>query len=134
MEGEEFRNTVAVYDDPHKKDTRKAGKVLNPNFWRLDDNKMKERQAISKHLRCLARTDPCDKRLFVEMLKANTQDHYIVATGDQTTDAKALEASDIGITINSGSDFTKTKAGILFWRNDGFALAKDIVEHGRSLY
>lgn len=79
-------------------------------------------------------THPNDKKMFIELLQAYRVDNYIVATGDQTTDAPSLQIADVGITINSGSDFTKSKAGILLWRNDGFTLAKEIVEHGRSLY
>lgn len=38
------------------------------------------------------------------------------------------------MTVCSGSDFTKSRAGVLFWRNDGFLSTESIIIQGKGLY
>lgn len=68
------------------------------------------------------------------MLKEHNADFFVCATGDQTTDAPALREADVGMTVCSGSDFTKSRAGVLFWRNDGFLSTECIIKQGKGLY
>jgi magnesium-transporting ATPase (P-type) len=68
------------------------------------------------------------------LLQQEQPNHYVCVTGDQTTDAPAITTADVGITICSGSDFTKSRAGILLWKNDGFFHTEKIVKYGKGLY
>jgi len=78
MEGEEFRKKVAkpeIIDDFFN-----PGKKIE--VWKLDEKKEKEQDLCVKYLRCLARTHPDDKKLFVKLLKARNNDYMVCSTGD----------------------------------------------------
>jgi magnesium-transporting ATPase (P-type) len=102
MTGEKFREAVtATPKDATDKSTTTGEK--RPVLMHSSDPEYPEAVRrmllIAEHCKVLAGTDPADKELFVEMLRKVDPNQYTCATGDQTSDASALMASDVGITI-----------------------------------
>ena len=78
-----------------------------------------------------ARVTPEHKLKIVKSLKANG--HIVAMSGDGVNDAISIKQADIGISMGSGSDVTKSVADIILTNNDYSSIIVAI-EEGRTIY
>ena len=86
---------------------------------------------LSKNLRVMARSQPLHKYALVLGLKK--LGNVVAVTGDGTNDAPALSKSDIGFSMNEGTDIAKEASDIVILDNN-FASVVTAVIYGRSIY
>jgi Mg2+-importing ATPase len=78
-----------------------------------------------------AKIDPLQKARIVKALKNNG--HTVGYLGDGVNDAAALQASDVGISVDNGVDIAKESADIILLENDLMVLGQGVVQ-GRTVY
>jgi len=78
-----------------------------------------------------ARVTPEDKLKIVKALKANG--HIVAMTGDGVNDATSIKNANIGISMGSGSDVTKSVADIIL-TNNNYSSIIIAIEEGRTIY
>ena len=91
-----------------------------------------EQAAAAQNLDVMARAEPMDKLLLVEVLqKAGA---VVAVTGDGTNDAPALRRADVGLAMGvTGTDVAR-EAGDIILLDDSFVSITSAVWWGRSLY
>jgi len=91
-----------------------------------------EQAAAAQNLDVMARAEPMDKLLLVEVLQKTGA--VVAVTGDGTNDAPALRRADVGLAMGvTGTDVAR-EAGDIILLDDAFASITSAVWWGRSLY
>jgi len=78
-----------------------------------------------------AKIDPLQKARIVKALKNNG--HTVGYLGDGVNDAAALQAADVGVSVDNGVDIAKESADIILLDNDLMVLEQGVVQ-GRTVY
>lgn len=78
-----------------------------------------------------ARISPVQKKRIVASL--NKEGHVVGFLGDGVNDAPALEAADVGISVDSGAEVTKDVADIVLLKKD-LAVMGEGIEEGRKVF
>lgn len=114
---------TSTADDPE------AGLVMEgAEFRRLGE---RERRALVRDLRVLARSSPEDKRVLVETLRSLGE--VVAVTGDGTNDAPALKAADVGFSMGvMGTEVAKEASDIVLM-DDNFASIVKALAWGRAI-
>ena len=86
---------------------------------------------IASNLLVMARSQPIHKYALVLGLKA--LDNVVAVTGDGTNDAPALSKSDVGFSMNDGTDIAKEASDIILMDNNFSSIVTAII-YGRSIY
>ena len=86
---------------------------------------------ITANLLVMARSQPIHKYALVLGLKA--LDNVVAVTGDGTNDAPALSKSDVGFSMNDGTDIAKEASDIILMDNNFTSIVAAII-YGRSIY
>ena len=86
---------------------------------------------IIKNLRVIARARAIDKYALV--LGLRELDNVVAVTGDGTNDAPALSKSDVGFSMNDGTDIAKEASDIILMDNNFTSIVVAII-YGRSIY
>ena len=86
---------------------------------------------ISSNLLVMARSQPIHKYALVLGLKA--LNNVVAVTGDGTNDAPALSKSDVGFSMNDGTDIAKEASDIILMDNNFRSIVVAIM-YGRSIY
>jgi Ca2+-transporting ATPase len=94
----------------------------------LTDAEMQEKV---KYTKIFARVLPEHKIRIVRALQAN--DEVVAMVGDGINDAPALKASDVGISVGSGTDIAKEVSDIILL-NGSFSTIVKSIEQGRVIY
>ncbi|KAK7420416.1 plasma membrane calcium [Neonectria magnoliae] len=98
------------------------------DFRKLGD---KDRAAIVKDLRILARSSPEDKRILVKTLQSLGE--IVAVTGDGTNDAPALKAADVGFSMGiTGTEVAKEASDIILM-DDNFSSIVKALGWGRAI-
>ena len=88
-------------------------------------------EKISAILLVMARSQPLHKYALVLGLKQ--LDNVVAVTGDGTNDAPALSKSDVGFSMNDGTDIAKEASDIILMDNNFTSIVVAII-YGRSIY
>jgi Ca2+-transporting ATPase len=102
--------------------------VVGDELDSLTDGEMQEKV---KYTKIFARVLPEHKIRIVRALQAN--DEVVAMVGDGINDAPALKASDVGISVGSGTDIAKEVSNIILL-NGSFSTIVKSVEQGRVIY
>ena len=86
---------------------------------------------ISTNLLVMARSQPIHKYALVLGLKA--LENVVAVTGDGTNDAPALSKSDVGFSMNDGTDIAKEASDIILMDNNFSSIVIAMI-YGRSIY
>ena len=86
---------------------------------------------ISANLLVMARSQPIHKYALV--LGLRELDNVVAVTGDGTNDAPALSKSDVGFSMNDGTDIAKEASDIILMDNNFTSIVVAII-YGRSIY
>ena len=86
---------------------------------------------ISTNLLVMARSQPIHKYALVLGLKA--LGNVVAVTGDGTNDAPALSKSDVGFSMNDGTDIAKEASDIILMDNNFSSIVIAMI-YGRSIY
>ena len=86
---------------------------------------------ISTNLLVMARSQPIHKYALVLGLKA--LQNVVAVTGDGTNDAPALSKSDVGFSMNDGTDIAKEASDIILMDNNFSSIVIAMI-YGRSIY
>ena len=86
---------------------------------------------ITANLLVMARSQPIHKYALVLGLRA--LDNVVAVTGDGTNDAPALSKSDVGFSMNDGTDIAKEASDIILMDNNFTSIVVAII-YGRSIY
>ena len=86
---------------------------------------------ISTNLLVMARSQPLHKYALVLGLKE--LGNVVAVTGDGTNDAPALSKSDVGFSMNDGTDIAKEASDIILMDNNFSSIVIAII-YGRSIY
>jgi len=86
---------------------------------------------ISTNLLVMARSQPLHKYALVLGLK--TLGNVVAVTGDGTNDAPALSKSDVGFSMNDGTDIAKEASDIILMDNNFSSIVIAMI-YGRSIY
>ena len=86
---------------------------------------------ISTNLLVMARSQPIHKYTLVLGLKE--LGNVVAVTGDGTNDAPALSKSDVGFSMNDGTDIAKEASDIILMDNNFSSIVIAII-YGRSIY
>ena len=86
---------------------------------------------ITANLLVMARSQPLHKYALVLGLRA--LDNVVAVTGDGTNDAPALSKSDVGFSMNDGTDIAKEASDIILIDNNFTSIVAAII-YGRSIY
>ena len=81
--------------------------------------------------RIFAEVVPADKYHLVQILQH--MGHHVAATGDGVNDAPALQTSDVGIALATGTDATKGAADLVLL-DDNLQVIVDGIQEGRSTF
>lgn len=81
--------------------------------------------------RIFAEVVPADKYHLVQILQH--LGHHVAATGDGVNDAPALQTSDVGIALATGTDATKGAADLVLL-DDNLQVIVDGIQEGRSTF
>ncbi len=105
------------------------GEAINGE--QLEKMSVRDLERIIDSVVIYARVNPEHK---VKILKALKNKGYVVAmTGDGVNDALALENSDIGTAVGSGTDVAK-QASDMILLDDNFVSIVDAIREGRGIY
>ena len=85
----------------------------------------------AEHGRLFADVVPSDKYRLVTLLQH--VGHHVAATGDGVNDAPALQVSDVGIALASGTAATKGAADLVLLKDD-LAVIVDAIKEGRRTF
>jgi len=88
-------------------------------------------EKISANLLVMARSQPLHKYALV--LGFKELDNVVAVTGDGTNDAPALSKSDVGFSMNDGTDIAKEASDIILMDNNFTSIVVAII-YGRSIY
>ena len=88
-------------------------------------------EKISANLLVMARSQPLHKYALV--LGLRQLDNVVAVTGDGTNDAPALSKSDVGFSMNDGTDIAKEASDIILMDNNFTSIVVAII-YGRSIY
>ena len=102
--------------------------ITGPEFEALDERQLADRVM---DLKIIARARPMDKKRLVEALQAHNQ--VVAVTGDGTTDAPALKAANVGLSMGDGTSVAKEASDITIIDNSFGSIARAVM-WGRSLY
>ena len=86
---------------------------------------------VTANLLVMARSQPIHKYALVLGLRA--LDNVVAVTGDGTNDAPALSKSDVGFSMNDGTDIAKEASDIILMDNNFTSIVAAII-YGRSIY
>jgi len=86
---------------------------------------------ITANLLVMARSQPIHKYALV--LGLRELDNVVAVTGDGTNDAPALSKSDVGFSMNDGTDIAKEASDIILMDNNFTSIVAAII-YGRSIY
>lgn len=86
---------------------------------------------IQNHVEIFSRVSPSHKMRITKILKKAGA--VVAMTGDGVNDAPALRASDIGISLGSGSDITKETADLVLL-DDSFSIITAAIREGRIAF
>ena len=92
---------------------------------------MKNFQIVTERLNVMARSQPIHKYALVLGLRALK--NVVAVTGDGTNDAPALSKSDVGFSMNDGTDIAKEASDIILMDNNFSSIVVAMI-YGRSIY
>ena len=96
---------------------------------RIGDEELLE--AITNHVDIFSRVSPSHKMRVTKVLRKSGA--VVAMTGDGVNDAPALRASDIGVSLGSGSDITKETADLVLL-DDSFSIITSAIREGRIAF
>ena len=100
--------------------------ILEGNYLsKISDNELKKRV---KNIKIFARVSPEHKIRIVKALQSHNE--VVAMVGDGVNDAPALKASDIGISVGTGTDIAKEVSDIVLLDNS-FTVIMSAIEQGR---
>ena len=127
---------VIMITGDHKETAKAVAKQVGINGRVITGDKLNELSnnqfnEIVEEISVYARIDPKDKLKIINALKLKG---YIVAmTGDGVNDAPALKKSDIGISVESGTDVAKETSEMIL-KDNNFASIVKAVKEGRGIF
>ena len=89
------------------------------------------KESAAQRGRIFAEVVPADKYHLVRILQH--LGHHVAATGDGVNDAPALQTSDVGIALATGTDATKGAADLVLL-DDNLQVIVDGIQQGRSTF
>jgi len=126
---------ILTGDDPilTKKVAEDVGLRSNTILLGLEIDSMTDEQLRLKvdSTTIFARITPSHKFRIISALKDNG--HIVGFLGDGVNDAPALRESDVGISVNTGSDVSKDAADIILTRKS-LRVLEDGIKHGREIF
>ena len=102
--------------------------LLGTDIDKMDDVELSR---IVEEVDVYARMNPLQKERVVEALKRNG--HAVGYMGDGVNDAPALKMSDIGISVDTGTDIAKESSDIILLEQN-LTVVRDGVLEGRKVY
>lgn len=90
-----------------------------------------DKEGAAERGRIFAEAVPADKYHLVQILQH--LGHHVAATGDGVNDAPALQISDVGIALATGTDATKGAADLVLL-DDNLQVIVDGIQEGRSTF
>lgn len=99
----------------------------------VDIDKLTDKQLSIEVEKCdvFARMNPIQKERIVKILKENG--HVVGYMGDGVNDAPSLHASDVGISVDTGTDIAKESSDIILLEKNLNVIYNGVVE-GRKVY
>ncbi len=101
---------------------------LGSDIDRISD---KELTILAEKVNIFAKMSPSQKARVINVLRQNN--HSVGYMGDGINDAAALEAADVGISVDNAVDIAKESADVILLEKDLMILEKGIIE-GRKTY
>lgn len=102
--------------------------IMGGDIDEMSDDELRER---SKNARIFAKMSPAQKARIVNNFKA--AGHVVGYMGDGVNDAAAMQAADVGISVDSAVDIARETADVIMLEKDLMVLEEGIVE-GRRTY
>ena len=104
-------------------------KIITGNeIEKLTDDELKK---IVEEYNVFARLNPLQKERIVEMLKLNG--HCVGFLGDGVNDAPAIKESDVGISVDTGTDIAKESSDMIILEQNLTVIHDGVIE-GRTVY
>ena len=104
-------------------------KIITGNeIEKLNDDELKK---IVEEYNVFARLNPLQKERIVEMLKLNG--HCVGFLGDGVNDAPAIKESDVGISVDTGTDIAKESSDMIILEQNLTVIHDGVIE-GRTVY
>lgn len=102
--------------------------LLGQDIEKMSDKKLKE---VVEKINIFARMNPIQKERVVKALKKNG--HVVGYMGDGVNDAPSLHSSDVGISVDSGTDIAKESSDIILLERSLEVIYNGVIE-GRKVY
>ena len=102
--------------------------ITGSEIEKLSDSELKK---IVEEYNVYARLNPLQKQRIVEVLKANG--HCVGFLGDGVNDAPALKESDVGISVDTGTDIAKESSDMIILEQNLTVIHDGVIE-GRTVY
>ncbi|MGI5822455.1 MAG: magnesium-translocating P-type ATPase [Dethiobacteria bacterium] len=102
--------------------------LLGPDIERMSKDELRSAIEITN---VFAKLSPQQKATIVSMLRENG--HVVGYLGDGINDAAAMEASDVGVSVDTAVDIAKESAQVILLEKDLMVLENGVIE-GRKTY
>ena len=102
--------------------------LLGQDIEKMSDKKLQE---VVEKINIFARMNPIQKERVVKALKKNG--HVVGYMGDGVNDAPSLHSSDVGISVDSGTDIAKESSDIILLERSLEVIYNGVIE-GRKVY
>lgn len=131
--GVEVKIITGDNEDVTKSVCKQLGIKFDKIYLGSDIDKFSEEELgnITENATIFAKMSPSQKARVINVLRG--KGHTVGYMGDGINDAAALEASDVGISVNNAVDIAKESADVILLEKDLMVLEKGIIE-GRKTY